>query len=1449
MVSNIKIGFATDSMTFTPTEAFSYSNGYDYFFPNGQELASVIEENTPSIATGFSYGSTPRTNTFKATASGSMAQIKVLEKYTHIAVYKDGSLVFCGYNPTFSKTIKKGVGAQGTDESYVVAQMSFSDYSGSLKDVTFSSSEEFDLYYTSSDNIKVCNTSDTSHSLIHILLGYLDPNHRFTVHFGNMPSILANTKVTYFSVTYEDKVLSIIKDVLEQAGLAMYFDRMHIYIIDVLEELSGTAINIADIESDAVKKGRSFVEISIPTILMATARFVTDVTVYDSGEMNVSGDDWYYPAEDTLAEGSFSYSAKEDDEKEKRYFNFREKDFYGEHGLLGYGNDLVYFSRTSTGLKYRVKNDSALRRKFRLKQKADVLLFKYATAFTPTENWNKEESECDYIYSNEMAQRYANALMYQKKSQAVYIDFYADTTSQYPNGYPINSVISLQGTDEVNPLFLITTKTDKLDPFGGYTYRAIPYERGNVQLSSNYVESKEGLPQYDGKFTAYVSRDVIVCHSNHTPKDTTPVQVVVNIKDRTVVPVLTVNGNEVAIQREKVPVITEGGTEYADTDNWIYEIEANLFGYDTCQLQVTVGDESWTSTISKSADTDSVAPPIIVPEGYTLVTQFCYGTEHNPAPRWVEDASYTLEDASSLVSDIYWVDAVDGVCPLRPRVGMYIWMRQGIYTSPATEPSSWTVSLYDTPYLQFDFNVSQNTYIKDDRSRQTNDNTIYIYPLLFGYDATSLVVTASNKTSPLSYDSTNQRYTLIFNRKGAPENGITITATLGAMQWSTKLACDNQTLGPVNLGARTTLPTRIYNGQDVFDGDYFIPARTFGVGAHRVTPSGNENPSALGWYYYYEDSYFPTADTTVVSGTTYYTVDETYTKGYPYVLDESEWVLMEAVAENFDQMLSNLATILDNPSAQPDDEGSPLYLWAKNLTALQAIIKFLTVGNITIDRDVTDSNNVTHNFKFLAHTYAEDGTILTVPVFDIIYDNTKLLTVDVTNGAVSMNNANINGKFTSNGFETQDASSTHSISNVGVSTANAFYMYDFHLSAIESLRDNVTYIQTSSSEYSRTFYSNTSGKYKNTSYTKIGLANDPRYTYATIQSSMFSTSSPFSGSVHLLEDYIYLVSCTLGTCLVYVDSYYDGKENTIEGVVKSVASTILGNTSGSMQFTAINIASELFHYFDISNANLSTVVYNSSSVWSSNSDDSLYHYNLSSINMDSSYCSFTGTVNINGTTVINTSTANQYYIKKSSDHISIANASNVVLYTISEYNSVSWNLNISVAGGVSGIKAMNVLPYDTSTSKVGTSALPFAEGNFGKMTTPNAVITGGTQVYSSDIRQKVLKDGFDGFVPVFNTKNKIEHDSFDSSNKQLMGLEIGQLGICVGKKTRSLTVTLPSGSGSYSYSALSVNCYYNGANGVQVRSGSSVASGTQVSLGYSDAGKPYGVIFIYWRET
>ena len=141
-------------------------------------------------------------------------------------------------------------------------------------------------------------------------------------------------------------------------------------------------------------------------------------------------------------------------------------------------------------------------------------------------------------------------------------------------------------------------------------------------------------------------------------------------------------------------------------------------------------------------------------------------------------------------------------------------------------------------------------------------------------------------------------------------------------------------------------------------------------------------------------------------------------------------------------------------------------------------------------------------------------------------------------------------------------------------------------------------------------------------------------------------------------------------------------------------------------------------------------------------------------------------------------------------------------------------------GGYAGYSEMgNVIPKVDNTHFLGTNQKQWS------------------QIFGKEI--------FENNKPVLST-NKIVQSSFDQANKTLPSVSIGELGLCVGKKSGSLTVTLPS-SGSYNYSALSTNCYYNGANGVQVRTGQNTGGGTDVSLGYSDAGKPYGVIFLYWK--
>ena len=669
----VRIGLATDSMEFTPTPAYKADNGYDYSFENGNPFSDVIEEGSFSVSQGFSYGSDARTTTFKCSMSGTMAQMKAIEQYSHIAVYKDGALVFCGCNPTFSKKIPRGVGRDGKGESFVEASVTYEDYSAGFKDVAFSSEESFDLFYSSNDAIKVCDPDNPSKSLVHILFGYLDRNKAFTLHFGAMPSILKTTVVTYFAASYNDKVLSMLSDVLKQAGLAWYVSNRDIYVLDVLETLSGTAVNIPDIEAGATKKGRSYVKLEIPEIRMATARIAEDITVYDSGTMTMDGKDWswsdpvYYPSKEKYVEASFSCARKEDgakngkdsDEREKRYFNFKERNFYGSKGSVfgePYGAFLDHFSRSSSGLKYRVRNTSLLKRDWRLRQNADVLLFKYSNAYRPKDAdgndvWNGKSEDCDYVFSQDMAQRYADALMYQKRTEAVYYEFYADVTEDYPQGYPINSVVSLQGTDEDNPLMLITSRTDRNDPFGGYEYRAVPYDRKGVTLSESFVASNESLPASDEGLSMSISRELVDCLADGTPKDTTAIRITVTVTNRLFTPTLEIAGTAVDLTKVTEKVSTGDDTyEYVDTDDWIYDLDPTLGGADSCSVVAKAGTQSASRTIRKIVEGSDGAGTWFFKTTYTGTTAEIDALGGSGGRSW-ERANLTGDDPRVKVGD------------------------------------------------------------------------------------------------------------------------------------------------------------------------------------------------------------------------------------------------------------------------------------------------------------------------------------------------------------------------------------------------------------------------------------------------------------------------------------------------------------------------------------------------------------------------------------------------------------------------------------------------------------------------------------------------------------------------------------------------------------------------------------------------------------------------------
>lgn len=425
---------------------------------------------------------------------------------------------------------------------------------------------------------------------------------------------------------------------------------------------------------------------------------------------------------------------------------------------------------------------------------------------------NVLSEELEYVHDRSLAQKHANLLSEYHKYCSSRYTFYLREDLELGTIVRLHDNV-FSGLD-VNVLLVskeVSTSSDVV------SYSAVGisvfdlnrelYHRTTDRQRTSLIGPKGSKGDSGNSFNAYVDRDVIDCYSNRTPVDTTPVRLTVNLINSTSIPALTVAGKSAEMTLDSSTV---------NLRSWIYEIDPNLNGSDICQLCVSVNGLTWTSTLSKNVPNDSLEPDIFIPLDYVLVKQYCYGSSKGPDPQWVSDSSADLEDASDLVSDIYWVDAVDGQCPLKPRAGLYIWMRQGVYDpSIATEPEEWTISLHDTPYLRFDFTISQRSYVRDLRDIYTI-NEIYIYPNLFGYDESSLIVSASNKNEALPFDKNYNRYVLSFNVCDAPAGVVTITAYLGSKQWSVDLRCNDVTEHNKYFGLNSSVPDYV-----VLDGDSY----------------------------------------------------------------------------------------------------------------------------------------------------------------------------------------------------------------------------------------------------------------------------------------------------------------------------------------------------------------------------------------------------------------------------------------------------------------------------------------------------------------------------------------------------------------------------------------------------------------------------------------------------
>ena len=883
-------------------------NDYDSTFPSSSRpFTANTEKGSYRIPLGWTYGDTARINTFNVTYSGNPYYLEMIQAYDAIKAIKvtDGvpEQVFLGCRPTFKRTIDKA--------DWVEVQASYSDYSSDFSTVVFSNDEDWSMSIVGENGYKVCDPSDPSKSMVHYLFSLLNTDNLFTL----ACTYRDTTIVQYMKFKGKQPVLDVFAKFLKHNGLAYYVDLNTVRIVDTLEQKTSPATVISDIESKGRIEQKPYIKRTVPYIRRPTVTTFRDKEVYNSGLIWYTGTlPHWYPSElpkPQWATAECRYTDLGENQSVADYANrvYRFEPQYSDIPNIffkdeGYeeGGEVVYPEHTGShtgpvyknSLEYKCEmNRGPKAGYFRLTIRADVVALDYnQLTKVPADQWDGTEERAEYIFTEAGATRYIKSLMYAKDMSAKKYHFYTDQKLEVDSLAVIHNVTT-QGEIVAGEYIRIVTREDNLDEFGGYTYTGVAYKSTSVTTDGQFLGVTYVPPESPYDFDLYASTNNIDTTADSIPIANQKIKITIAMKEYIGTPTLTIGGVIVTPTRDTNP---NDSTAYLDSYSYVYNVPIIATGESVIVTATLLGN-SKNLVLSRVIKPTNAIPDIAVPSGKIRVKQYCYGTEEGPAPRWVEDASYLLEDATDLVADIYWMDEAYGKCPLAPKSGYYIWMRQGTYDPDTeTKPSTWTVSLYDTPILRFNFHTSASTYIKNDRSPLANDNEIYIYRDVFGYDISALVVTASNKSNPLQYDATNQRYTLAFDSNGAPNNGITITATLGEMSWSEKLDCDDQTEYSLNLGAISAFPSNYVP----VSGDYFVCSGAFG----------------------------------------------NFTYATPYIYDGISWSPMSINTADAQKLITLLSTAIKGGITIT--QGTALWQWIENFVAQNALIENLFAQHITI---------------------------------------------------------------------------------------------------------------------------------------------------------------------------------------------------------------------------------------------------------------------------------------------------------------------------------------------------------------------------------------------------------------------------------------------------------------------------------------------------------------------
>ena len=301
------------------------------------------------------------------------------------------------------------------------------------------------------------------------------------------------------------------------------------------------------------------------------------------------------------------------------------------------------------------------------------------------------------------------------------------------------------------------------------------------------------------------------CFPNGVPKDSTSIRITVTVENRLFTPTLEVAGKAVELTKvtEKVS-IGDDAYEYVDTDDWTYDLDPDLGGFDVCRIVASAGSQSVVRTVSK------------VYEGTTITVQYAIGRSMDTPP--LEDSQCCWNTVAMYwgSSKIVWNDWTEAV-PV-PKDGEYLWMRVKV------GDGHWRYSRLTGEHgvdgqdaKVFSIGCDHTAVDRNDRLAGA---VVYKFTIVVqGYENANpqLTVNGENMTDEMEFDEDTGAFFYLFIMEKRGARPITAILYDGTKEMDRiELQVVDSTLQESYIGVRDEAPSRFDETQSLLKGDWYV---------------------------------------------------------------------------------------------------------------------------------------------------------------------------------------------------------------------------------------------------------------------------------------------------------------------------------------------------------------------------------------------------------------------------------------------------------------------------------------------------------------------------------------------------------------------------------------------------------------------------------------------------